>query len=320
MDEEGAPRTPAAALRHRFRDRMAVRVYRDYLRHRGPLLAAGLSQEAVFAVFAGMWLAFTSFELFAPAHSRLRDALLGLLDALVPGLIDTGTGGAIDPAALIGTTVLSWTGVVALVALVFTAVSWLSGARDAVLLIADLPSPRTHFVLLWLKDFALAIGFSLLLLASAAVAATAGAALDDALEALGIRDTVASEVGARALSLVLVLAIDTVLLAILYRVLAGARIPLRFLLPGAARGAVVLAALQVFGALVLGAIPANPLLAGFAVIITLLAWFTLASQVVLLSACWVFLSMRDAGVPLSEGAREPVARPQTAGDEVVGAG
>ncbi|QEO08673.1 YihY/virulence factor BrkB family protein [Protaetiibacter larvae] len=291
-------RDPLRRPRRRWRDRTAVRVYTVYLDHRGPLLAAGMSQQAVFAVFAGVWLAFSSFELFAPQHSALREALLRLIDALVPGLIDTGAGGAIDPGALVGTAVLTWTGAIALVGLVITAVGWLSSARDAVLLIADLDSPDTHFVLLWIKDFVLALAFSVLLLASAAASASASSALDEALDALGIRSTLTSTIATSLVSIVLVFLIDTVLLATLFRVLAGARIPLRFLVPGAARGALVLTVLQLVGAFLLGGTPDNPLLASFAVIITLLTWFALVSQVILLAACWVFVGMKDAGVPL----------------------
>ncbi|TPX03106.1 YihY/virulence factor BrkB family protein, partial [Schumannella luteola] len=83
-------------------------------------------------------------------------------------------------------------------------------------------------------------------------------------------------------------------------VLAGVHIPLRFLAQGALLGAAALGVLKVLGTALLGGATNNPLLAGFAVIIGLLIWFTLICQVILIAACWVFVSMKDAGVPLDE--------------------
>jgi membrane protein len=56
--------------------------------------------------------------------------------------------------------------------------------------------------------------------------------------------------------------------------------------------------LKVLGTALLGGATNNPLLAGFAVIIGLLIWFTLICQVILIAACWVFVAMKDVGVPL----------------------
>src|SRR5690606_19227287 len=118
-----------------------VRVFQDYAAHRGPLLAAGLSNQAIFAVFAAIWVAFSVFGLVVAAQPALQAALLGLLADAVPGLIDTGDGGAIDPDDLVDTTVLGWTGAIALGGLLFTALGWLASARDAVRLLGDLPAP-----------------------------------------------------------------------------------------------------------------------------------------------------------------------------------
>jgi membrane protein len=75
-------------------------------------------------------------------------------------------------------------------------------------------------------------------------------------------------------------------------------IPLRFLAQGSLLGAFALGVLKVLGTALLGGATRNPLLASFAVIIGLLIWFTLICQVILIAACWVFVSMKDAGVPL----------------------
>ncbi len=110
-------------------------------------------------------------------------------------------------------------------------------------------------------------------------------------------------------------ALDTVVLAALYRVLAGVRIPPRHLFPAALLGAAALGVLKILGTVLLGAAGANPLLASFAVIIGLLIWFNLVCQVILLAAAWFIVSMIDAGHPLDEVAakeRQANGRPRSA--------
>ncbi|AYF98294.1 YihY/virulence factor BrkB family protein [Protaetiibacter intestinalis] len=275
-----------------------VRVFLAYGAHRGPLLAAGLSNQAIFAVFAAIWVAFSVFGIVLAGNAELQDALLTLLANAVPGLIDTGEGGAIKPDDLINPAVLGWTGAVALVGLFFTALGWLASARDAIRVIGDLPGPRTNFLLLKLKDLGLAIGFGALLLVSSALSVLSSQALDGVLDWLGIRDSASTTIAARVLTIGLMFVLDTLVLAALYRVLAGVHIPLRFLVQGALLGALALGVLKILGTALLGGATNNPLLAGFAVIIGLLIWFTLICQVILIAACWVFVSMQDAGVPL----------------------
>lgn len=277
-----------------------VRVFLDYGAHRGPLLASGLSNQAIFAVFAAIWVTFSVFGIVLAGNTELQDALFSLLSTAVPGLIDTGDGGAIDPADLVNTTVLGWTGAIALVGLLFTALGWLASARDAIRVLGDLPAPRTNFLLLKLKDLGLAIGFGALLLISAALSVLSTQALEGALDWLGIRDSASTTIGARVLAIALMFALDAVVLGGLYRVLAGVHIPFRFLVQGALLGAAALGVLKILGTALLGGATSNPLLAGFAVIIGLLIWFTLICQVILIAACWVFVSMKDAGVPLDK--------------------
>jgi membrane protein len=89
-------------------------------------------------------------------------------------------------------------------------------------------------------------------------------------------------------------------LAALYRVLAGVRIPPRYLFPAALLGAAALGVLKILGNTLLGAAGANPLLASFAVIIGLLIWFNLVCQVILIASAWFIVGMIDGGVPLDE--------------------
>src|SRR5690606_15645493 len=101
-----------------------VRVFLDYGAHRGPLLASGLSSQAIFAVFAAIWVAFSVFGIVLSGNPQLQSGLFALIGSAIPGLIDTGEGGAINPDDLVNPTVYSWTGAIALGGLFFTALGW----------------------------------------------------------------------------------------------------------------------------------------------------------------------------------------------------
>lgn len=275
-----------------------VRVFIHFSDQRGFLLAAGLSFQSIFAVFAGIWVGFASAGLILRGNHDLSDAFFTTLARSVPGLISwNGSKGVIDPAQLMQAEILGWTGAIAAIGLLFTAVGWLSSARDAVRALFNLPGERLNFVLLKLKDFGLMIGFGAALIVSAALSVFSTQALGTALGWFGLSgDSVVSSVLGRISGLLLMLALDTVVLGMLYRVLSGLKIPIRRLVVGSLLGAIALGVLKILGSLLLGGAGRNPLLASFAIIIGLLIWFNLICVVILLGASWIAVGMSDAGI------------------------
>jgi membrane protein len=279
-----------------------VRVFRHFTTNRGALLAGGLSYQAIFAVFAALWVGFSVAGLFLQAQPDLRDAFFRLINNSIPGLIKTGSGtGAIDPKVLLEAPVLGWTGAVALVGLLFTALGWLASCRDAIRTIFDLPGLTTNFALLKLKDLAVAIGYGAALIVSAALTVFSTQAIGAALDLLGVgQKSTAAIILARAIGLLLMLALDTAVLASFFRLLSGLKIPAKRLWFGSLLGAVGLGVLKVLGSALLGGAGRNPLLASFAVIIGLLVWFNLICQVILLAASWISVGVADDGVVLGK--------------------
>lgn len=276
-----------------------LRVLRRYSDRRGPLLAAGLSFQAVFAVFAAIWVTFSVAGLALGANPALRDALFDLIGNAVPGLLDRGHGGAISEKALLSTPALTWTGTVALIGTLFTAVGWLDSARSAVRDLAGLAAPVTNFALLKLQDLGLALAFGVALVASAALSVFSTAAMNATLALLHVDErSLTTILTARIIGLALMFGLDTCVLAALYRVLAGVPIPRGPLWQGALLGALALGVLKVLGTSLLGGATKNPLLASFAVIVGLLIWFNLICQVILIAASWVVVTATDRGVPL----------------------
>jgi membrane protein len=308
-----------------------VRVFLHYVELRGPILGSGLAYSAIFASFAGLWIGFALAGIVISGNLGLREALLEFVDANVPGLIAGAGGGsgAVDPEALLDAAIFGWTGVVASVVLLVTAVNWLASARDAVRILYGLPPIQANFVLLKLRDLGLAIAFGAVLLVSAMLSVVGTQATGFLLEGVGIdEESALGTVLGRFASLTVMFVLDALVLAGVYRVLAHVRVPIRRLRTGALLAAAALGLLKIAAsASLIGVGGTNPLLSSFAVILGLLVFLNLVCQVILLGAAWVAVGVRDSGLVLDEAfeqqrledarrlveANQPVAAPAPAG-------
>lgn len=295
-----------AALTEWVQSLKPVRVLTHYGRMRGPILAGGLAYQALFAVFAGLWVAFSIAGLVVSGNAGLQGAIIDLLDETVPGLIGDGDRtGAIDPEVLAQGAPFTISGIVALAGLLFVALGWLDAARASVRTMLDLPPVTANFVVQKLLDLAGGVAFAVLLLAAAGLSFAGSSATALVLDWLGVSpDSVVGFVAGRAVTLLVSVIVYAVALAGLYRLLSRARVPWRFLRGGVAIGAIGLAALTVAGGLLLGGASNNPLIASFAVIAGLLIYYNFVCQVILLAASWMAVGIDDAGVVLDERVAE----------------
>ncbi len=282
-----------------------VRVLTFYGNAQGALLANGLAYQAIFAVFAALWVGFSVAGLIVAGNHQLQQPIITILANSVPGLIKTSQSGsgAIDPRVLLNARVFTWTGAIALVGVLVTALGWLASARTAIRLIFGLPQLKTNFVVLKLKDVVVAIGFGLALVVSAALSVAGSAATEFLLGLTGIGEhSVVAIVFSRILTLTVMFLLDATILAGLFRVLSGVAIPLRRLRGGVLIGALGLGVLKVLGGSLLGVSKSNPLLASFAVILGLLIFFNFVCQIILISASWIAVAEADRGLSI-----DPVA-------------
>lgn len=278
--------------------RKAVRVFVRYGRDRGPILASGLAYQALFAVFAGLWVAFSVAGVVVSGDTLLRQTLLDFLGGVVPGLIDDGSGkGAIDPDVFSAGFAFTVSGVVAFVGLLFTALGWLASARDSVRTLFDLPPTATNVVLQKLIDLALGVAFGVTLLIAAGLSFAGTTATEGVLDWLGIdARSVVGLVLSRTVTLAVAVLVYAAALAGLYRLLAGVKVPARILRHGVMLGAIGLAALTVAGGLLLGGAQSNPLIGSFAVVAGLLIYYNFVSQVILIAATWMAVDVDDEGI------------------------
>jgi membrane protein len=292
-----------------------VRVFTLYSERNGPILAGGLSLTALYSVFAAVYVGFAILGLYVHADRAVKSAVELTLSS-VPGLIRSGTSGVVSVDQLFQPTVLSWSSIVAIAALLVTTLSWFDSARSSVRAVFGLPRDSTFFLLLKLRDLGLVVAFGAVTIVSAAITVFSTSALDFVFGIVGIDPrSVPATIVARGIGLLLVLVIDTAVLATLFRVLLAARVPPARLFTGALLGGIGLGILKVLGATIVGTVNRNPLLASFAVILGLLVWFGLVCQVILLSATWIAVDLADHGqsvkaTPRGSGIRLRGPRPR----------
>lgn len=304
------PIARATRLTERTLSWFPVRVWRHFLQHEGFLLAAGVSYQTVFAAFAAIYVVFAVAGLWLGGEPQALQGLIEVINRYIPGLI--AEGGPISPSAVqqiadefAGT--LSITLVIALGTLIWTAVGAISFARRAVRGVFGIPPDRRNYFLLKSFDIVAAAVFGAGLLVGTLLATLGTWALTFVFGLVGLGSTSWElNVTVRFVTVVVLYAVNTALLASLFRFLTGTQLTWRRIVPGALLGAAATTVLQLGFGLFLSYTPSNPLLATFAVFIVLLLWFRLIGIVLLVTASWIAVGAQDkhiALLPVTEAQR-----------------
>ncbi|AOX47223.1 ribonuclease BN [Microbacterium sp. BH-3-3-3] len=279
-----------------------IRVWRHFLQHNGFLLAAGMSYQGIFAVFSALYLAFAGVGIWLGGSKSAIDGLIGIINSYIPGIISKN--GLVDreqveSVAQESGRLLTITGIVAVIVVVWTAIGFVTFTRRAVRDTFGLPFDMRNYVLLKARDFVASILFGLALLVGALLGSVTTGAVDLVFGFIGWdRETLGWSVGARVVSLLVAFAVNTVALAALFRFLTGTTLTWRRAWPGALVGATGMVLLQVGAGFLVVYSPTNPLLGTFAVLIGFLLWFRLIGIVILVSAAWIAVAAGDRDVPL----------------------
>nr|WP_255529504.1 YhjD/YihY/BrkB family envelope integrity protein [Leucobacter edaphi] len=264
-------------------------------------MSGGMSYQALFAVFAALWVGFGLFGIVLRSRPELLDSLVNLINVSVPGLLAVnGQQGAVSLSLLLRNQALTWTSVAAGIALLGVALNWFTGTRRSIRIIFGLEVKQyRNFLLLKLRDLILALGFGIAIVVSAALTVlssnfTQGVAdwmgVDPSSWFLGGLGTFA-RYGAMYV-------FDVLVLIAMHRILAEVNVPKWPLITGCSLGGLVLLGLKILGAELLVGATSNPLLATFAVLVGLLLWFNFVCRTLLLTACWIATGMdRELGLP-----------------------
>ena len=290
--------TGIAGLIERVMAWKPVRVLLHFNQENGPLIAAGMTYQAIFALFAGLWFAFSVTGFVVKGDLALQATVFGAINRFIPRLIQYDhQPGAIRASTLLDTTGLSWSSAISLLGVLFTATGFVGTLRTAVRIMFGLPGPTTNPVLLKVKDLGFTLAFGAVVLLTAVISVASNTALGAVARLLGLGATSWVEQAAvTVVSALLIFVIDTVLVAGAFRLLSGIPIPRRRLLVGALIGGLGLGVLQTVGTSLLGGASSNPVVGTFATLIGVLLYFNFVCQLLLLAASWIAVGMQEAGI------------------------
>ncbi|SEB91917.1 YhjD/YihY/BrkB family envelope integrity protein [Microbacterium hydrocarbonoxydans] len=285
------PRAIAAVIRWALRLR-PVRAFLLYSERRGAMLADSVTYRALFSVFAAVLLGFSVAALWLAGNPEAWRAIIDAVQSVVPGLI--GENGVVDPADLREPLSLSIAGAVSTVALIGSALGAVGSLRTAVRVLAGTAHDDVLFIWVLLRNLLLAVGVAALFVAAAAVTFVGRLGISWVSGLLGIpEDSPVATWSLRIISLLVVLALDTVLIAGVFRLLSGVHASARSLWIGALVGGVGLLVLQELSGLFIGGATSNPLLASFASLLALLIWLNLSTQVILIACAYIVTSEEE---------------------------
>ncbi|PTT14822.1 ribonuclease BN [Microbacterium sp. HMWF026] len=279
-----------------------IRVWRHFLQHNGFLLAAGMSYQGLFAVFSALYLAFAGVGIWLGGSRAAVDGLIRIVNGYIPGLISAH--GLVKPEQVEAATqesgrLLTITGGVAAVVVIWTAIGFVTFTRRAVRDTFGLPFDMRNYVMLKARDFLASILFGIALLIGALLGSITTGAVDLVFGLIGWdKETLGWSVGARLISIIVAFGVNTVALASLFRFLTGTTLTWRRAWPGAVVGAIGMVVLQIGAGFLFVYTPSNPLLSTFTVLIGFLLWFRFIGIVILVSAAWIAVAAGDRDVPL----------------------
>lgn len=268
-----------------------VRAFLHYSEHRGPMLADSITYRTLFSVFAGVLLGFSLAGLWLAGNPVALQALVDAVNAAIPGLV--GEDGLVDPSSIEAPAGLTVATVLSLIGLVGAAIGAIASLRTALRMLADRVHDDVFWVWVILRNLLLAllIGGGFVVAAGATFFGTAFIGIVQ--DWLGVTDDTFTDLTTRGVSILVVLVLDTLLVALVFRMLSGVRASPRTLWVGALLGGVGLSVLQQLSGLFVGGAGANPLLASFASLIALLLWLNLSAQVILIAASYIVIGVAE---------------------------
>lgn len=285
-----------------------VRVWRHFLQHNGFLLAAGVSYQALFAIFAAIYVAFAIAGLWLGGSPEAVNALINVINTYIPGLVSTGdqttglfTTAQVTDIATSSAGLLGITGLIALGTLVWTAIGFVTYSRMAVRDIFGLPKDSRSYVILKARDFLAAVIFGVALIVGSAGSSIGTWALRLLFDLFGASDhTELYQLSVRGAVVLVSFVLYTGALAALVKFLTGTSLQWKQIWVGALLGGAAVTVLQIGAGLLIGYTPSNALLATFAISVGLLLWFRIIGVIILVASAWIAVSAKDENVPLQQ--------------------
>ncbi|WP_200953197.1 YihY/virulence factor BrkB family protein [Arthrobacter sp. Soil761] len=270
-----------------------MRAFRHYTLHYGPLMSAGIGFNMVFSVTGLLATGFSIAGLVLSGQPALLDTVIGSVAASAPGLLKVNGGpGLVDPKDMLDPNGLGWTAVIGALVTVVTSLGWINGLRDGLRGVLQLPPLIVNPIVMKLRDAGTLLLLGVALVISGGASLVFGTLAGWVADFLHLSDALAGPL-TTSVKIVVPLVLNWVTALIMFRLAAGLKLSRQALVEGTVLAAVGTTILQIFSTELLGGASRNPILAPFAIIIGLLIWFNLVSQVYLVSAGWAAVREAD---------------------------
>lgn len=269
-----------------------LRVWTHYSLQHGPLMSAGIGFNMFFSIFGLLTTGFSVAALVLAGNPALVDSVVRAVAKAAPGLLKVdGADGLVDPESLLNPTGLGLTAIIAILVTLVSSLGWITSLRDGLRGVVGLAPLKVNPILVKVRDIGTLLLLGVLLVVTSGVSVAFTAALGYLAGLLGIDGASVAPIG-WIIGLLVPLALNVLTALVLFRLAGGLTLSRRALLEGILLAGVGASVLQAFSTQLLARAGANPLLAPFAILIGLLIWFNLVSQVYLVSAAWS--AIRDA--------------------------
>ncbi|MEO5778762.1 YihY/virulence factor BrkB family protein [Arthrobacter oryzae] len=274
-----------------------MRAFQHYNLERGPLMSAGIGFTMFFSITGLLTTGFSVAGLALRGQPELLDRLVNSVAVAAPGLLKVnGNDGLVDPQELLDPGGLGLTAAIAAVVTVVTSLGWINGIRQGFRGVAMLAPLKRNPVLSKLFDVGTLLLLGLALVISSGASLVFGTAAGWLMDLLQLDPRVAGPI-AGLIKIAVPLLLNWVTAVILFRLAGGLQLGRQALLQGTILAGIGTTVLQVFSTELLAGAGRNPILAPFAIIIGLLIWFNLVSQVYLFAASWSVLREADLKTP-----------------------
>ncbi|WP_320414992.1 YihY/virulence factor BrkB family protein [Kocuria sp. cx-116] len=268
-----------------------ARIITHYMFHGGPLMAAGLAYQLLFASTALLVIGFSLLGMILGSDSTLQQSLVQGIGQAVPGLLDVGDGrGGVIPLALLENTApFTVASGIASGVLVFTAWRWIAGIRLATRRMFELPPAPGMPIAAVPRDLAWLAVIGLLLLSSAAISVFASGAVETVMRWLEDSGWIEPQAwldgGLNVLLAVGVgFVVDLLMSFALVRGVSQLKLHRKAMVVTVLVGAIGSQVLRFAGGEIIARTTNNPYLFSFAVLVGVLLWFNLYGQILLLAA------------------------------------
>ncbi|MDC5352911.1 YihY/virulence factor BrkB family protein, partial [Acinetobacter baumannii] len=147
--------------------------------------------QSLFAIFGALYLSFAAVGVWLGGSDEAIKGLIGLINRYIPGLISDH--GLVKPDQVTAVAegsagILTITGAVAVVVVIWTAIGFVTYTRRAIRDTFGLPFDRRSYVLLKARDLLAAALFGVALLAGAVLASITTGAVDLLFRLIGVTD------------------------------------------------------------------------------------------------------------------------------------